>query len=85
MKLSVKQKQHHRHRERLVVAGGGVGRKTELEVGVSRCKLLYIGWINNKALPYSTENYIQYPGINHSGKECIYMYIYHVHWASLVT
>ena len=27
------------------------------------------GWINNKVLPYSTGNYIQYPVINHNGKE----------------
>ena len=36
---------------RLVVAKGeGVGRRMEWEVGVSRCKLLYTGWINNKVL-----------------------------------
>ena len=29
--------------------GGGM----DWEFGISRCKLLYIGWINNKALPYS--------------------------------
>ena len=55
---------------RLVVAkgeGGGGGK--DWEFGVSRCKLVYIGWINNKALLYSTENYIQYPMINHNGKE----------------
>ena len=52
----------------------------DLESGVSRCKLLYTEWENNKVLPYSTGNYIQYPGINHNGKEykkeciCIYMY-----------
>ena len=40
----------------------------EQEVGVSRCKLVYIGWIN-KVLLYSTENYIQYPMLNHNGKE----------------
>ena len=39
------------------------------EVGVSRCKLLYVGWTNNKVLLYSTGNYIQYPMINHNGKE----------------
>ena len=39
---------------------------------------LYIEWINNKVLLYSTENYIQYPMVNHNGKEylkkrmCIY-------------
>ena len=26
--------------------------------GISRCKLLYAGWINNKVLVYSTGNYI---------------------------
>ena len=30
----------------------------ERRVDVSRCKLLYIDWINNKVLLYSTENYI---------------------------
>ena len=45
--------------------GGGM----EREFGVSRCKLLHIGWINNKVLLYSTGNYIQYPVINHNGKE----------------
>ena len=37
--------------------------------GINRCKLLYIGWMNNKVLLYSTENYIQYSVINHNGKE----------------
>ena len=55
---------------RLVVAKGeGVGEGMEWEVGVSRCKLLYREWINNKVLLYSTENYIQYPMISHNGKE----------------
>ena len=48
------------------------------ELGISRCKLLYIEWINNKVLLYSTGNYIQHPVITHNGKEyekeCIYMY-----------
>ena len=35
----------------------------------SRCKLLYMEQISNKVLLYSTENYIQYPMINHNGKE----------------
>ena len=47
------------------------------EFGISRCKLVYIEWIN-KVLLYSTGNYIQYPVINCKGKEyekeCIYMY-----------
>ena len=51
----------------------------EWEIGVSRCKLLYMEWINNKILLYSTENYIQHPMINHNGKEYLkkeYIYIY---------
>ena len=35
----------------------------------SKCKLLQIKWKSNKALPNSTENYIQYPIINHHGKD----------------
>ena len=48
------------------------------EFGISRCQLVYIGRINNKILPYSTENYIHYPGTHYDGKECenIYIYIY---------
>ena len=49
--------------------GEGLGEGMEWEVGVSRYKILYIEWINNKVLLYSTENYIQYPIINHSGEE----------------
>ena len=41
----------------------------EWEFGLSRCKLLYIEWINSKVLLYSTGNYTQYPVINHNGKE----------------
>ena len=37
----------------------------ELEI----IKLLHKEWINNKALLYSTGNYIQYSLINHNGKE----------------
>ena len=29
-------------------------------MGISRCKWLYIEWINNKGVPYSTGNYIQW-------------------------
>ena len=47
------------------------------EVGISRCKLLYIERINNKVLLYYIENSMQYPMINHNGKEYLqkeYMY-----------
>ena len=65
---------------RLVVAKEeGVRGGMQWEVGVSRCKLLYIEWINNKVLLYSTGNYIQYPMINHNGKDIkkdVYIYMY---------
>ena len=58
------------------MAGGGRG--LDWKFGISRCKLVYIEWLNNKVLLYSTGNYIQYPVINHNGKEyeneCVYMY-----------
>ena len=38
-------------------------------------KLLHIECINNKVLLYTTGNYIQYPEINHNGKECKKEYI----------
>ena len=44
---------------RLVVekrVGGGRGMDWEFEI--SRCKLVYIEWINSKVLPYSPGNYI---------------------------
>ena len=76
MNLSAKQKQTHRHREQTCGyqggrgGGGGRGRDgMDWEFGISRCKLLYIGWINNKVLLYSIGNCIQYPVINHNGKE----------------
>ena len=49
------------------------------ELGISRCKLSHIEWIDNKVLLYGTGNYIQYPEINHHGKkykERIYIYIH---------
>ena len=64
-----------------MAAGRGEGRM-DWEFGISRCKLLYTEWINDKVLLYSTGNYIQYPVINHKGqeyeKECIYIYMYNL-------
>ena len=54
----------------LVVAkegGGGIGMDWEIEI--SRYKLIYIRWTNNKVLLYSTGNYIRYPVMNNNGKE----------------
>ena len=42
------------------VGGGEGGRGKEHEFKISRYKLLYIEWINNKVVLYSTGNYIQY-------------------------
>ena len=76
MNLSTKHKQTHGHREQMGGCQGGGGRGgREGEVGISRCKLLYIDWINNRVLPYITVNYSQYPKINHNGKEYKNVYI----------
>ena len=56
--LSTKQKQTHRHTDRLVVAEGG-GSGMDGEFGVSRCKLLHLEWVSNEVLLYSTGNYMQ--------------------------
>ena len=66
---------------RLGVAKGEVGgRGLDWEFETSRCKLVYTESINNKVLLYSIGNYIQYPVINHNGKEYekeyIYVYMY---------
>ena len=54
---------------RLVVAKG-MGRRSGMdgEFRVGRWKLLHLEWINNKVLLYSTGNYIQPLGIDHSGR-----------------
>ena len=60
----------HRPRERPCgcQGGGGHERGKDWESGLSSRKLLSIEWIN-RVLLYSTGNSVQYPGINHSGKE----------------
>ena len=50
MNLPTKQKQTHGHNRLVVAKGEGVEGGVEWEVGVSRCKLLYIEWMNNKVL-----------------------------------
>ena len=55
----------------LVAKGEEVERRVEWKAGVSRCKLLYTEWINNKVLLYSTENNIQCSMINSNWKEYI--------------
>ena len=76
MNLSMKQKQTQNREQTCGCQGEAGWGRDGLGVWISRCKLLYIVWINNKVLLYSTGNYIQYPAINHNGKEyekeCIY-------------
>ena len=72
---------------RVVAKGVEGGRGMDWEFGISRCKLVYIEWINNKVLLYSTGKYIQCLVINHNRKEyekervCVYIYIYLNHFA----
>ena len=48
--------------------GKGIKGGMDWDFGISRCKLLYIEWVNRAPL-YSTGNYIQYTMTNHNGKE----------------
>ena len=64
MNLSMKQKETHRHR--IDCGCQRTGRIREGQIGSLR---LYVGWINNKVLLCITGNHIQYPMINHNGKE----------------
>lgn len=72
MNLAVKQEQNHSRREQTrgrKAGEGGDGGGMVSEGQVSRCRLLYMGWINSKVLLYSTGDYSQYPMISHSVKE----------------
>ena len=73
MNLSMKQKQTHKYREQTCGCRNGGWGGMNWESGISRCKLAYIEWINNKVLLYSTGNYIQCCVINHNGKEYLYV------------
>ena len=77
IQMNLSTKQTHRCREETCDCQGGGGGMA-WEFVISRCKILYIEWINNKVLLYSTGNYIQYSVINHNGREyekgCTYMY-----------
>ena len=86
--LSMRQKYTHIQRTDLWLPRGREGRGgMNWAFGVSRCKLLQIGWINNNDVLTSTGTYIQYPVINHDGKEyekeCMYtykhIYMYNIH------
>ena len=66
--MNLTMKQTHREREQTCGCQGGGG-KMETELGTSKCKLVHTERINNKDLLYRTTNDIQYPVINHNGKE----------------
>ena len=61
----------------MVAKREGIRGGMDWDFGVSEGKLLYIEWINNKALLYSTRTIFNIV-INHNGKEhekgCINMY-----------
>ena len=62
--LSAKQKQITDMESRLVVARGQrEGNGMDMEFG--RCKLLYLEWISNEVLLYSTGSYVQSLGLEH--------------------
>ena len=48
----------------------GLGRFGSL--GSANANKVYIGWMDNKVLLYSTGSYFQYSTINHNGKEYAY-------------
>ena len=68
MSISTKRKQTHRYRERICCCQGGnvEGRTGSLR---SANAISYVEWINNKVLLCSTGNSVQYPVVNHNGKE----------------
>ena len=69
MSISTKQKQTHRYREGICCCQGGGGGEARIgSLGLANA-ISYIEWIKNKVLQYSTGNYIQYPVVNHNGKE----------------
>ena len=59
-----------------LVGAKQVGGGKDWEFGISRCRLLYIGWISNKVLLCSIENCTQYSVINYNGTEYKRFYIY---------
>ena len=59
---------------------GSEGEGWTVSLGLVDANDLYLKWINNKVLIYSTGNYIQHPVINCNGKEyflkmhiCVYL------------
>ena len=66
--------------KRSIFLGGKEGGGINWEIGIDIYILLYIKWIINKDLLYSTGNSTQYSVMNYMGKESkkewIYVYVY---------
>ena len=76
MNIPTKHKQIHRQRTDLWLPRGRAEEEGRIgSLGLADANLYYIGWINNKILLYSTENYIQHPVINHNRKAYEKIYI----------
>ena len=67
MNLPTEKRQTHGRGEQTCGCQGG-GSGMDWEFGVSRCKLLHLGWISNEVLLYSTGSYIQSLVIEHDGR-----------------
>ena len=66
MNLTIEQKQTHRHAQQTCgCQGGGGGGGMYWEFGVHRGKPLYLDWIDNEVLLYSTRKYVQSLVIEH--------------------
>ena len=55
---SFRRKENHGYGEQTCSCQGGGGGGMEWELGVNRCKLLPVEWINNEILLYSIGNYM---------------------------
>ena len=78
MNLFTKQKQTHRHRKQTYGNQRGKVGASSKELGNNIYTLLYIKYLINRDLLYSTGNYTQYSVISCKGKESEkeYMYLY---------
>ena len=79
MNISAKRNTHRQRKQICGCHRGGNGGGIDWEFGISRCKLLYIEWLN-KSNCIAQVTTIQYPVINDNGKEyeneCVYTYMY---------
>ena len=82
---STEQRWTHRHRDQPCGCQGDEGgRRMDREFGISRCKLVYIGWVNNKVILYTTRNYIQCPVIKGIWNEYTHTHT-HIHTYICIT